>query len=192
AGLAAAPAIAQDSYWQPASGDWGNPANWSPMNVPDTLGEHAHVLNGGVATMNASYDVGAISIGGGSAVQLVNGRTLNLHGDIANDGVFEVLGVNSVTYFYLRANATLSGDGELRLVGGNSTGINRVYGTTGLVLTNGPEHTIRALDSASLGMANILIDNAGLIVADGSGVGAGELLVDPRNAAEVTFTNTGT
>src|SRR5690606_4809884 len=124
AGLAAAPAIAQDSYWQPASGDWGNPANWSPMNVPDTLGEHAHVLNGGVATMNASYDVGAISIGGGSAVQLVNGRTLNLHGDIANDGVFEVLGVNSVTYFYLRANATLSGDGELRLVGGNSTGIN--------------------------------------------------------------------
>ena len=192
AGLAAAPAIAQDSYWQPASGDWGNPANWSPMNVPDTLGEHAHVLNGGVATMNASYDVGAISIGGGSAVQLANGRTLNLHGDIANDGVFEVLGTNSVTYFYLRANATLSGDGELRLVGGNSTGINRVYGTTGLVLTNGPEHTIRALDSASLGVAAILIDNAGLIVADGSGAGAGELLVDPRNAAEVTFTNTGT
>jgi len=41
---------AADDYWQPQSGDWSNPGNWSGNLVP-TATDNAWIANGGTATV---------------------------------------------------------------------------------------------------------------------------------------------
>jgi hypothetical protein len=44
--------------------DWGNPAAWTPNGVPQSAGDDATIA-GGTVILNASYSVGALTLGGG-------------------------------------------------------------------------------------------------------------------------------
>jgi hypothetical protein len=190
----ATPALAQNRDWNAGAGNWSDAFNWNPADVPDTATEIARVLNGGVATMNGNFSFGGFETSPTSEIFVESARTTTIALNSVNNGLFTLNGTVFGTVMQFPGSVTLSGSGEVQLIGGVNTAINRLGATNAAanaILTNGAQHTIRGFNSGSFGSATLAVNNLGLIVADGSN-GAGSLLVDPRNSAGVQFTNDGT
>ncbi|MCB1095366.1 MAG: hypothetical protein KDN22_07270, partial [Verrucomicrobiae bacterium] len=169
-------ANAQTIYIGPASGNWGDAANWSTGSVPgaevnvsvDSRGQNSTVLTGTSQTRNAlslEVDAGdAISIGNNSILH-INGQALQV------DGVIRIDATNSGTSLSINnPNTALSGGGTISLTGGNS----RIVGTGGLI--NGA--TIEGLGNIGFNQTAIVNSAGGLINANSGG---NALFLDPRN-----------
>ena len=123
-----------------ADGDWGLAANWTPASVP---GMNDAVLLGlsGPYAVTAAFNQSAasISITNPQAILRVSGfRTLNVFGDVFNDGLIVVnpTAINAATRFRFDASGMLDGGGTLRLANTNTAG--ELGALAGVVVTTGP------------------------------------------------------
>ena len=60
--LCALRAAAADKYWQPASGDWADGANWAPAGMPTSV-DTAYIDNGGTATITTDVEADNAHVG---------------------------------------------------------------------------------------------------------------------------------
>lgn len=185
-------AHAQSRDWIGGDGAWSTSTNWSDGNVPDTTLESASITNGSAVTLDVTFAVGGLTLGAADTLRLPNtlALQLNLSGDVANDGVITLDGVTAASRLNAVTDVTFSGSGEVvASPGGVNTNVNTIgaFSGAGSIVTNAANHTIRALGLADLGSGTALLDNAGLVVADGA---TAELQFRPLGGS--TATNTGT
>jgi hypothetical protein len=157
AGLAATTATAQtDIFWNAGSGFWSNSANWDPMDVPNTATENAFILAPALSQINLDITaaIGTLDVGPQMTLVVDPARTLVMNGGITNNGLISLnpttSSSNGVVQF--NADATISGNGVLRLEGGGNDAQLTTNSTT---VTNGPGHTI---DGAGLITATLVND----------------------------------
>jgi len=168
--LIAATASAQTHWLNPVSGNWSNPANWTPTDVPDTAGESAMIDVAGAYTIE--WDLTA-SLGGltisepGATVTIGAGRALYYSGaGLQNDGQILINPTGSNTGTLLRLDtpaSTLTGVGVLRLNANDANSDTAHLGTLngGFVLTNAAGHEV-----AGTGRIRVAFSNEGLVSAD--------------------------
>lgn len=112
-------------------------------------------------------------------------------GQINNTGEIRVMAENALTRFVLDTqNVTLNGAGVLRLENPDYAGVGAFV--DGLVLTNGPEHSI--IGRGVLGNGFLRIANQGTITADGGNlqVSPGGTLLTNSNSGVMEAINGGT
>lgn len=131
------------------------------MSEDVTLG----LLGAYTVSVASTGEAGTLSISNPDAVfHIDNFRTFNLFGNLANDGMIIVNPVSggSATQFDFEADATISGNGELRL---NSFAARaRLRTGAGLTLTQNAGHTI-----AGYGQIEAALVNGGMVQADVTG-----------------------
>ena len=188
---AAGSARAQLITWNALSGGWSDPLNWSPQNVPDTLGESADLPDRGSAytvSCSATLSVDSITLSTADAsLYLLSGASFSIGaGGIDNEG-FVLINSNSGTsdtYLTFLASAGIDGAGLLRL--GRAGPDSQLNAAAGAILTNGASHTIDGV-----GQINAALVNDGVIDADI----AGQLLqlrgADKSNNATMRATSGG-
>ena len=184
----ALPAAAQTFTWDGESNDgfWFTDLNWLDDVVPAAGGD---VVVGAPAptNLNGTATVGELTINADGELTLLNSFDLLLGGDVLNDGTITLAGTAAVTEFRVNDSLSLTGAGEL-VIGpdGLSTGVNFIGddGFGGNTLTNGADHTIRALGIGVLGRNTTDLVNAGFIVSDAGGA----LTIN----AAASLVNTGT
>jgi len=151
-------------------GAWGDPARWSPMNVPNVAGETARIDVAGsyVVTMSAPDDptIDAIELTNVDArLDLRSGAILTLLGDSVNDGLI-VINSNANpedAVLEVIASLVLDGSGEVRL--------NR-FGNDARIRTVGDDVTLEvgaAQTITGFGAIEGSIVNAGTIEANVGG-----------------------
>jgi len=157
---------AQTIEWGGApNGVWSDPLNWSPNNVPDSLAESALLaLNTPYYVIcNVSPSIAELHVTNPLAeLEIDPARILTVNGPAAtNNGIIHVNFDNSAAdaYFNVGADTLLGGTGEMQLH--TNTSNSRLSSGAGVVLTNGPDHTIRGVGWLSAGL-----DNQGTVLAD--------------------------
>ena len=112
----------QTCDWNTGTGNWSNPANWNPQDVPDASTESAHIGIGGVytVTLNMSPTIAWVDISNPDttlhlpavtlalldAAGLTNSGTVRgyddatIVGNITNHGLFSVRGYNQYLYLH--------------------------------------------------------------------------------------------
>jgi len=112
----------QTCDWNTGSGNWSNPANWDPQDVPGGAGESARIAIGGVYTvsLDMSPTIEWLGISNADATLHLPGVVLTLLdpagltnwgtvrgyaegsivGNITNSGLFSVRGYNQSLYLY--------------------------------------------------------------------------------------------
>ncbi|GMU84055.1 MAG: hypothetical protein AMXMBFR47_39250 [Planctomycetota bacterium] len=171
--LTAASAGAQTTWVNPVSGNWSNPANWSPANVPDTAGESAMIGVAGNYAVNwdITAPLGGLSIANSDGtLNFLDNRAMYYSGaTLTNNGTFVInpAGVNASTYLRLDTGAcTISGNGVLRL-NANAANLDTAHLATlngGFTFTNASGHTI-----AGTGRIRTALTNEGMLSADAAG-----------------------
>ena len=118
---------------------------------------------------------------------MTNSSDLLVNGTITNNGTITLAGTNSGTELRVNSDTTLAGTGEVIIGPDGGSGVNLIGDDGNAIprntLTNGVDHTIRALGIGVLGRTTTNIVNDGLVVSDG-----GDLTINPDD----TFTNNGT
>lgn len=143
AGAAVAVSAQTDIDWDGGTSNWNNAANWSPMNVPNTVSENAHILAPAFAVVQCdlSASIGQLVIGPDLTLQLDPVRSLLINGGVVNNGLIElnptVSGNNAVIRF--DTSGSLTGTGTLRLAGGTD---DAQLDTNASTVTNALGHTI--------------------------------------------------
>ena len=188
-------AYAQDRSWNlNGDGSYDLADNWDPTDVPDTSIENAIITSPDgttavVVTLGPSVarDVGNLTILSNGAnpvheLSVSDNTFLDVHGDIANDGILSFNSTGSSTLLRLDgSDLTVTGSGVIRL-GGSNSGISSTSGLD--TLFNTASHTIEG--AGNLGLNSLVINNAGLIDAN---LAAEQLVLDPSS---IGATNTGT
>ncbi|MCA9310237.1 MAG: hypothetical protein KDA21_03470, partial [Phycisphaerales bacterium] len=149
--------------WSGVIGNWNDPSQWSPMNVPNVAGESAVLPNGMYTlTLNTSITIDSLTINGPDAMlDMPAPWVITMLGDIHNDGLIRMATINSASDSVIQfgADALLTGTGEILLIRtGND---NRLETLPGFTVTNDVNHTIRGG-----GDINAQLVNNGTIVAD--------------------------
>ena len=176
------------------------------INVAGGTFENAGVIDTSAGTLNLTG--GVTLVGGGTFngtveafgtntlqdlsadadLRVTNGSDLLTSGTITNNGTITLDGLNAVTELRINADTTLAGTGAV-VIGpdGGSSGVNIIgdNNNLGRTLTNGADHTIRALGTGNLGRDLTNLVNDGLV--EGAGT-TGTLVIDPRTL----FSNNGT
>ena len=167
AGLAA-PAFGQtDIFWNAGSGVWNAPGNWNPVNVPNATSENAFILSPAFAevTLDISASIGSLEVGPQMTLSQNPSTTLFMHGNITNNGFITLNPTtnNGNATIQFNTSSTISGNGILRLSGGNN---DAAITSNGTVVTNALGHTI---DGAGQIVATFI--NDGVVSAIDSGFG---------------------
>ena len=167
AGLAA-PAFGQtDIFWNAGSGVWSAPGNWNPVNVPNATNENAFILSPAFAevTLDISASIGSLEVGPQMTLSQDSNTTLFMYGNLTNNG-FVTLNPstdNSNATIQFNVSGTISGNGILRLSGGEN---DAAITSNGTVVTNALGHTI---DGAGQIVATFI--NDGVVSAIDTGFG---------------------
>ncbi len=175
--LAPAPAAASlviATWTGPAVGTWETAASWSALSVPNNGGPTTYGViidgAGGQASsvlLTSVVQVQSVQVNAGDTLRLLSNSQLGLAGgSIANAGLIELAGGESLAAIRCDADLALAGAGVLAGVGDGS---NRISGATGAVrLTNASGHSI--VGTMLIGANLMRLTNAGLIEAS-SGLG---------------------
>jgi len=172
-------------------GLWTDPANWSPMTVPNSGSHTATIALGGTydVFLNTSLTIGTLSLTNPNASVTVEvGDALTVDSGILNNG--EIV-VNSstggaVTSLFLRsAGSPMGGTGSLRLNGFGTRA--RLLTTSGADIVHGVDHTIHGF-----GRIEAVIQNDGTIDADAAGQPLHVLSNPITNNGTMRASNTGT
>ncbi|MFI4917221.1 MAG: GC-type dockerin domain-anchored protein [Phycisphaerales bacterium JB060] len=160
--------------WASSSdGDWGNPANWSPMLVPDSPGEIGRIAEPGtyVISVASSPQAGLQLLNAGTTIELENVRTFTLSGttQIIN-GVFVVNPSGGISATSLRLSEDVEevlGTGVIVLNDSSPGSLGRAQfsdAVTGVSTILGPELLVRGS-----GYVSATVLNRGIIRADVDG-----------------------
>jgi fibronectin-binding autotransporter adhesin len=201
AALAAFPAFAsaQTSYtWNGGSGDWIDPANWTPNGVPSVNGDSANITGSNSVSFTVNYDYAgtAASInltvgitGGGTATLAMAGNNLmgrETIGSVGSAVVNQSGGINTCALYLGTGNvngaAAPNANGAYDLSGGTLTTVNEVISHGTLTQTGGT-------NSNSGGDQSFIIESVG--GSEGSYVLAGGTLTTVGETIEGSFTETG-
>lgn len=162
--LALASAVsADDVTWVGGVGAWNGALNWSGGAVP--LATDNALVDGGAAgdsavTVTTAATINDLTISAGDGVSVNNAQTFTLTGNLVNDGAFALNSGGSATTLDIADGATFSGAGAVSM---NTSAGNRITGNAGALLTNDAGHAI--LGTGNIGVAQLVLDNAGLIAA---------------------------
>jgi hypothetical protein len=111
--LAASPATAQTISWNAGNGDWNNPLNWSPQNVPDQPSESVIKGRPNTAWVNIPVTIGGLTITDAlGSVSVLQGRTLTLTAPVTSRGRINVNPLNSTPPAIVRFEAATTLAGE--------------------------------------------------------------------------------
>ena len=153
---------AQTCDWNTADGNWSNPANWDPQDVPDAAGESGRISIGGVytVTLDMSPTIEWLDISNADATLLLPGATLTLlhPAGLTNDGT-----VRNIVGSTIVGNITNNGLFSLR-------GYNQALRLDGPTVTNhgtimvNPEHSGYWADL--IFSADTTLDGTGLVQLD--------------------------
>ncbi len=153
------------AWTNPAGGVWHLASNWDPATIPGASDGVLLGLKGAylvsITSQNAS--AASLTLANPDATLVLNpGRTLTVHGPIANQGLVSINPTNTAvnTTLQLNANAALTGPGHIAL-NGTSTRAQIIPGVAGVVLTQSAGHTIRGQ-----GVVTVALVNNGLVSAD--------------------------
>jgi hypothetical protein len=163
--ITASVGTAQPTTWDQSTDFWSNPARWSGGVVP--LDASQTPVLPGSSPYTVFLDVSPAALAGlellnpNATLQLFGNATLPLPQSTHNDGVVLLDTAGSSTFKEVTApqSATLNGSGSIRLLGNNGRAL--LSTADGVVLTNGPDHTI-----AGYGWITADIRNLGRIRAD--------------------------
>ncbi len=149
-GFALAPAVHAASWTNNAGGDWSDPANWSPADVPNAAGETAEINLDGDYTVDAntgvnidSVTIGATSASGTQTLQLDTFSGFNF-GDMT-------IGANGV--FNRAMNGNVGGTGTITVQNGGQliqSGSTKSLGSHDLTVDVGGLVTVTAGNTLSL------------------------------------------
>ena len=183
-------ASAQTFTWDDTTGDnlWFTDGNWDLAGVPNGAGDSAIVGSPSPTLLNGFATLDSLTVTSDGVLTMLSGSDFGLNGNVANDGTITLDGTGSATEFRVDASLSLTGTGELVIgPGGVNVGVNLIGddGPSGNTLTNGADHTIRALGIATLGRGTTGLVNEGLI----SSTGGGDATIDTNS---VGFSNFGT
>lgn len=177
------------------SGNWNNPANWSPGIVPQNNGHNA-ILGGltpyTVTRSGLSFSLNNLHITNPSATLVMSdGGTMPVTGpEFINQGVVRLDGsANKVVTVRGGNTTTISGSGTIRLEAPSDSMLNFATLTTSnqsQLLTFGPLHTV-----AGTGSITARFRNEGAINADVAGRTLMISNVDAVNAGQIIATGGG-
>jgi len=166
---AAGSAHAQLITWNALNGGWSDPLNWSPQNVPDTLGESAELPDRGSAytvSCSATLSVDAITLSSlDASLYLVGGASFGVGGGGIYNAGLVLVNSNSSTFdtsLTFLDSGGLEGPGLLRL--GRAGPDSQLNTTAPAIITNGVAHTIDGI-----GQINADLVNYGVIDANVAG-----------------------
>ncbi len=127
-------------------------------------------VNGGTLTINAGGNLNVTGVAtlnnllnftnSGTFTMANNTRTYTA-GTFTNNGQMMLSSTVNYTDLFLNDNTTLTGNGTFTL---SDSPYNRIYGTTGMTLTNDTNHTIQG--AGQIGAGYIGLDNKGTIIAN--------------------------
>lgn len=166
-----APCLAQPIEWNNAGGgNWNEPGNWNPMNVPNIAAETAHISLAGAytVTLNTSPTIGGLFINNAAAtLAFPTGAVLFINGPTSTNNGLIVINTTmggSATRIRFDQDCVLTGTGRITL--NASTNRDTAYLETfpPAVLTHGMMHTIEGTGRIFAPMIN-----DGLVTANVSG-----------------------
>ncbi len=142
-------ALAQTAWNNSAGGLWNDPANWSPMDVPDTITESALLGDLGspyAVALNISPALLALDVTANATLNINAGRVLSLGIDgLLNNGLIVVddAGSGANTIFQAASDCSFLGTGiiELNATAGDMND-SIIRGQTGATLTIGVNQSI--------------------------------------------------
>jgi len=169
--LAGQAAKAQSTWVNSSGGNWGVPANWNNLNVPDNAGESAIILPPGPYTvfLDNNYSINALTIAHLLArVDLQNNLNLTLSGGLDGAGVLTVnnaAGGNS-TFIRLATSQNWIGTGKV-VLNANAGNLDTAY----IYFNGGGEVLTLASGKEILGTGRIYVSmvNNGGVIADAAG-----------------------
>lgn len=156
ASLIASAGAPTHNWLSPVDGDWNDGAAWDIGTVPDML-DHAQLGLSGAYTVSlpTTGNVMELSITNPDAVfQVNNARTMNLFGDISNEGLIIInpTGSSSATQLDFEADAMLTGTGTILLNSISSR--SQIRTGVGVTFTQGLQHTIEGYGQITGSMVN--------------------------------------
>ncbi len=145
--------------WATGTGNWPDPANWNPMDVPDTSGETAVFPGMGgpytVTLSGLSPTLSGLELQNTDpTINVAGGATITMDGNVDNNGLIRLNHTGSSLDGLLTfdANLMLDGTGMIEMVrpGGDS----RITTTPGFSVTQGANHTIIGRGSIDASLIN--------------------------------------
>ena len=165
-----AAAVQINSTWTgPAAGNWNVAANWSPLGVPNNGADtfvvriDNNIRQASSVTLNISAAISGLTIDPADTLIQPNDADLQLLGNVANNGTWQMNSVGNLTDISLNSpTVTFSGNGQV-LMSNNIQ--NRWFGVNAnRTLINGLNHTIRGGGQFGVN-SGFFYDNHGLIDA---------------------------
>lgn len=169
-------ALAQSAVWNGAGGDWGTATNWTPINVPDAVGDAAVFNNSGAAQPNVDLGGGTF---GPSFLSLFESTDYTIsNGTLIFVDVTGSSGVDSQSSANITLNISLteqaghaasvvhSGTGTLTLSGVNSY-------TGGTTINAG---VVNVQNSTALGTGAVTVASGAALEVEGVGINVGNAL----------------
>ncbi len=148
--------LAQTAWDNPAGGIWSDPANWLPMDVPDTITESALLGNLGspyTVDLNISPTLLGLGVTANATLNINTNKILSIDADgVFNSGLIVVddAGSGFNTIFQAAADCSILGPGIIDL---NALAVDLndsiIRGQTGATLTIGAAQTITGSGTAS-------------------------------------------
>lgn len=169
-------ALAQSAVWNGAGGNWGTATNWTPINVPDAVGDAAVFNNSGAAQPNVDLGGGTfgpsfLSLFESTDYTISNG-TLNFVDVTGSSGVDSQSSANITLNISLTeqaghaASVVHSGTGTLTLTNANSY-------TGGTTINAG---AVNVQNSAALGTGAVAVASGATLELEGVALNVGNAL----------------
>ncbi|MGD0567227.1 MAG: hypothetical protein ABSA78_02385, partial [Candidatus Sulfotelmatobacter sp.] len=160
------PKLTSDTWTGTAGdGNWGTTNNWS-AGVPNsgdavTIGGASTAVN-----LNVAGSAGTLTLNSGDSLNIVNGDSLTMSGNIANSGSMTMSSSNGATQLIVGVSGiTLSGTGTLSM---SNNGNNTILGSVGAdTLTN--SSTIQGTGNIGDNQMTLVNSTGGIIDATQSG-----------------------
>jgi hypothetical protein len=176
------------SWLSPVDGNWNDALRWDVGSIPG-MTDHALLgLAGAYAvSLPTTGNVMELSITNPDAtLRIENAQTMNIFGDVANEGLLVVnpAGFSSATQLDFEADSMITGSGSLQLNSFASRA--RVRSGAGVTVTQGASHTL-----FGFGQVEAALDNQGLVNAN---ISTGQLFMnvnDKSNSGIMRASNNG-
>jgi len=149
-----------------AGGDWALGSNWSTGLEPGSSDAVSIALPGAyTVTMTGSRSAGTLSISNIDAIlRMLFGTTLNISGNLDNNGLIEINPTNAGVSTYLSINTDIALGGNGRLVLGGDSSRANIRTLNGSTLNHATNHTIEGR-----GRIQALMSNSGFVSANVAG-----------------------
>jgi len=187
--LLSSSAVAQtptNANWTGGSGNWSDNSNWSSAGSPDNNASFEYdvsIDNGSstnsVVNLNVGATIRSLTVDTGDTLNIENGNALSLQdvGNITNNGVVNIGGINGSTILNVGGGALIDGTGTINMASSSHSELST--NLTGESFTIGAGQTIQGRGDIGLNRSNI--ENFGVIETS-----SGVLTIDP-NGSQSSF-----